>query len=302
MEQRALESLGNMAVTGALFNYQIRRCHMVKRLLLVGVILLLVSLLMVGCTVLPKEDYEALVAARDAVQAQVASLQSDLSEAQSQISSLESEVSSLQSIVSSLRNQISPLTSDLAAAERTITELRAAATEETVTPTPIAALSKDYSNYRFGFDYPDGFSVTEMGMFDSEANDNSGIVQVGIENDEFQMFQVMWFNITLSTWKIVGDLQAMLNATFEGMKVERAESFESVDIGELVETTKTGHEMVYQYYNVTYVGIKVYGIVAIFHCDESQRCYQIITANTTISAKEDVLEDFMNYLNSFVCH
>ncbi len=98
---------------------------------------------------------------------------------------------------------------------------------------------------------------------------------------------------------MMGDLQPMLNATFEGMK---GEGVESVDSGELVETTKAGHEMVYQYYNMTSVGIKVYGIVAIFHCAESQRCYQIVTANTTSSAKQDVLEDFMNYLNSFVCH
>jgi len=270
---------------------------MLKRWFLVGVMFLL-PLLVVGCGI-PTEDYDAAVAAKEAAETKVASLQSDLSGAQSQISSLESEASSLQSIVASLRNQVSSLTSDLAAAERTITELREAATEATVTPTPIAALSKDYSNYGFGFDYPDGFSVTEMGMLDSEANDNSGIVQVGIENDEIQMCQVMWFNVTLSTWKMMGDLQTMLNASFEGMKVE---GVESVDIGELVETTKAGHEMVYQYYNMTPVGIKAYGIVAIFHCDESQRCYQIMTINTTISAKEDVLKDFMNYLNSFVCH
>ncbi len=179
---RALEPLGNIAVAGALFCLDKRRCNMLKRWFLVGVMFLL-PLLVVGCGI-PTKDYDAAVAAKEAAETKVASLQSDLSEAQSQISSL-------QSIVASLRSQVSSVTSELATAERTIAELKTEAVEETATPTPIAALSKDYSNYGFGFDYPDGFSVTEMGMFDSEANDNSGVVQVGIENDEFQMFQVM---------------------------------------------------------------------------------------------------------------
>jgi len=277
---------------------------MARRWLLVS-IMLLIFVLVASCGI-PQEEYDAVVEERDAAQTQVESLQDDLSEAQSKtlslesdVSSLQSEVSSLQSVVSSLRSQVSSLTSDLATAERTIAELKAAAVEGTTRPTPIAALSKDYSKYGFGFDYTKGFSVTESGLFDSEANDNSGVVQVGIQDNGVQMFQVGWFNMTQSMWKASGGLHEALEETFEGMMIE---GVESIDRGDLVETTKAGHDMAYQDYTMTAEGFKFYGIVAVFHCDESQRCYQLITMNTTISAKEDVLEDFMNYLDSFVCH
>jgi len=249
---------------------------MVRRQFLV-VLMVVVSLLVVGCGI-PKEDYDAAVAAKQEAEAQVASLESE---------------------VSSLRDQVSSLTNEVATAERTIAELKAAGTEGTVTPTPIAALSKDYSKFGFGFDYPTGFSIIEMGMLDSEANDNSGLVQVAIQTDGIQMFQVAWFHVTLSTWRTMGDWQQMLTNTLEGMKVE---GIESVDKGEIVETTKAGHEMGYQCYEMTSMGVTAYGIAAVFHCDDNQRCYQLIIVDSTISAEEDVLEDFMSYLDSFVCH
>ncbi|MFC2022109.1 hypothetical protein ACFLTR_02695 [Chloroflexota bacterium] len=260
---------------------------MVKNWFLVGVILLVVSLLVVGCGI-PTEDYDAAVADKEAAKAKVASLQSDLSEAQSQISSLESEVSSLQSIVSSLRIQVSALTSELAIVEKTVTS------------TPIAALSKDYSKYAFGFDYPKGFSVTEMGMLASEANDNSGLVQVGIENGEIELFQVSWLQMTQSTWQFSGGLRKLLDDSFAG--IEAGAGGVPVDRGEQVETTKAGHQMIYQYCSFTFLDYKAYGIVAAFYCDVSQRVYQLVTLNSTISAKQDVFKDFQNYLDSFVGH
>lgn len=54
---------------------------MVKRWLLVGGILLLVSLLLTGCGV-PKEDYEAVVTERDSVQSELQSVSGELSAAQ----------------------------------------------------------------------------------------------------------------------------------------------------------------------------------------------------------------------------
>ena len=49
-------------------------------------------------------------------------------------------------------------------------------------------------------------------------------------------------------------------------------------------------------------GDKLYGIGGAFYCDKSQKVFQLLTMNSTISAKRDVLDGFQNYLDSFVCH
>ena len=60
----------------------------------IGILLtaVMVLLLLSGCGV-PQEEYDAVVAERDAAQTQVASLESDLAAAQSQIQSLQSDLS-----------------------------------------------------------------------------------------------------------------------------------------------------------------------------------------------------------------
>jgi len=62
-----------------------------KRKLLIGMVLLLVSsLTLVGCAAgVTQEEYDAVVAERDAAQAQAATLEAELAEAQAQIAELE---------------------------------------------------------------------------------------------------------------------------------------------------------------------------------------------------------------------
>lgn len=165
--------------------------------------------------------------------------------------------------------------------------------KEAETPTPTEF--KTYSKYGFSFEYPKKFPVTEIGLLENEANDNSGIVQVALENEELKLFQVSYIKTVM--W----DIEGSLAGGFQGM--EGAQGIASVETGELVETTKAGHRMLYQYYTVTSTeGDKIYGILASFYCDKSQKAFVPMTMNNTISAKQDVLEDFMNYLDSFVCH
>ena len=160
---------------------------------------------------------------------------------------------------------------------------------------------KTYSKYGFSFEYPKDFLVLEQGLLESQANDSSGMVQVGIQNDEVQMFQTGWIKMIKSTWEVDGNLKRTLGESFSRM--ETAEGVVSLNRGWLVGTNKAGHQMIYQYYNMTFTeGGKAYGIVAVFYCDESQVIYQLITINDTISAKQDILEDFQNYLGHFVCH
>jgi predicted nucleic acid-binding Zn-ribbon protein len=62
-----------------------------KRKLLIGMVLLLVSsLALVGCPAgVSQEEYDAVVAERDAAQAQVVTLEADVAEAQAQVAELE---------------------------------------------------------------------------------------------------------------------------------------------------------------------------------------------------------------------
>ena len=169
--------------------------------------------------------------------------------------------------------------------------------KEAETPTPTEF--KTYSKYGFSFEYHKKFTVTESGFMENEANDNSGMVQVAVENKELQFFQAAWFKIIPSGFEATGGLEESLEGGFEAF--ERGSGLQA-DIGELVETTKSGHQILYQYYSVSNEAFKTYGIQGVFYCDESQRFFQLMTMNSTISAKQDILEDFQRYLDSFVCH
>lgn len=173
-----------------------------------------------------------------------------------------------------------------------------------IEPTPTQF--KTYSKYDFSFEYPKTFSVSEMGMLENEANDTSGMVQVGVENEEVELFKVIWIKmmpnmIEIGPSGLEGNLKYMLEDTF--VALESTVVVASVETGELVEATKAGHLMFYQYYTATSTeGGEVYGIAGCFYCYKNQELFLLMTANNTISAKKDVLGDFQNYLGSFVCH
>ncbi len=163
-----------------------------------------------------------------------------------------------------------------------------------------------YSKYGFSFEYPKAFPVTEMGMLENEANDTSGLVQVGLENEEVELFQVAWIKMMPDMIEVgPGGLEGNLKDSLEGgfAALESGEGAPTVERGELVKATKAGHLMFYQYYTATSTeGDKVHGIANVFYCDKSQKLFALMTMNSAISAKQDVLEDFQNYLDSFVCH
>lgn len=79
---------------------------MVKRGFLVGAILLLVSLLLIGCGV-PKEDYEAVVAERDSTIAERDSALAELQSVKTQLNTAQAEVSDLNSKLEKRQQQLS---------------------------------------------------------------------------------------------------------------------------------------------------------------------------------------------------
>ena len=163
-----------------------------------------------------------------------------------------------------------------------------------------------YSKYGFSFEYPKAFSVTEMGAQESEANDSSGMVQAWVENEEIEIFLVNWIKmmpdvIEIGPGGLEGNLKNDLEYGFAA--IESTEGVASFEEGELVEATKAGHLMFYQYYTATSnEGDKMYGIASCFYCDESLKVFSLMTIIATTSVEEDILENFQNCFDSFVCH
>jgi hypothetical protein len=78
---------------------------MVKKLSLVCVILLSITLLVTGCGI-PQEDYDAVVAERDAAEAKVERMKTDLETAKSDLSIVEGELDTLKRQVTALHSEL----------------------------------------------------------------------------------------------------------------------------------------------------------------------------------------------------
>jgi len=115
-----------------------------RKKVFIGVALLLVATMLAACGGIPQEDYDAVVADKDAAEAKVTSLtsqltaakseatkaksdlaaaQSELTAAQSDLEAAQSELASAKSAASSAQSAASKAKSDLTAAEATIAEL-----------------------------------------------------------------------------------------------------------------------------------------------------------------------------------
>jgi len=239
-------------------------------------IILLLSLVLVGCGI-SQTDYDTAVAERDTAIAAKESTEAQVKALQSQISSLESE---------------------LATTKLMIDILKTTSEKETPKQPSPTTLSTDFSKYGFGFNYPKNLHITEMGMLDTEANYQSGIVQATSFSGT-ELFQVGWFSVTPSFYELMGDSQELLDAAFEGMSVP---GIGSIDKGSILETTIAGHTMVYQSFTLELLGERVSGVVSIFYCDVSERVYQLITINESTSTTQEAIEYFQSYLSSFVGH
>ena len=163
-----------------------------------------------------------------------------------------------------------------------------------------------FSKYGFSFEYPEDLLVWQGGLLEDNANENSGTVQVAPEEEGFPLFAVSW----VKTWQ--WGLEGGLEAGFAG--IGNWEGIEIVQRGELGETAISGHRMLYQeghrmfyqYYIATTKtqGEIVYGIVAAFYCDDTQRAFGLVTMQSTTTPlfSQEVLDNFKDYVDYFACH
>ena len=71
-----------------------------------------------------------------------------------------------------------------------------------------------------------------------------------------------------------------------------------VDEGQRVNSTKTGHVMMYQYFTATIKGKTLHGIFGVWYCDVNKRFYELMV----MYSEQDVLQIYDQYLGSFICH
>ena len=87
--------------------------------LLIVMVLVLPTLLLASCGI-PQEEYNAVVAERDAAYADLAKAQSDLAKAQSNLAKAQSELETAQSDLAAANSQVSSLQSEIGHAEEQI--------------------------------------------------------------------------------------------------------------------------------------------------------------------------------------
>jgi len=161
---------------------------------------------------------------------------------------------------------------------------------------------KTYSKYGFSFQYPSGMLVSEYGLLESTATDDSGVVFGEIRSEARGSTEVIFVSWLKSA--TAPDLKKSLEDAFD--ELVKTGAVASLEKGKLIETTKVGHRIIYQYYtSVSEMklaffppGQILYGICGVWYCDTNQRFYQL----NLISIDEDTLPIFQRYLDSFVCH
>ena len=163
---------------------------------------------------------------------------------------------------------------------------------------------KPFSTCGFSFEYPRAFSISQEGLLDEDANENTGFVQVAPAVGQLPLFAVTW----VRTWH--WGLEGALDAGFAG--IENWEGIESIAKGELVETTlathgmlyESRHRMLYRPYTATDENgvVKVRGVVAALYCDQTQRAFGLVTLNEAATSAQQALLTFQDYVDSFVCH
>jgi len=176
--------------------------------------------------------------------------------------------------------------------------------------TPVEAASavevRSFSDYDFSFQCPKDYLVWQDGLLDEDPGEDSGLIQVAPEHEDVPLLAVSW----VRTWQY--GLEGGLEAGFEG--IENWEDIVTVIKGELVDTTKTGHRMLYQeghpmlyqYYTATTKTQEVVmsGIVGVFYCPDTQRAFSLVSMQkaTAETTNELIFQEFESYVKSFVCH
>ena len=145
-----------------------------------------------------------------------------------------------------------------------------------------------YSKYDFSIEYPKNLQLIEQGYLDATTNDNSGIVTGG-QADPFEEFTVLWEKKSTPATR----------ENFENALDEVITSSNYKKTGTMIETTKSGHLMIYQQYIDPEESPPKSLILGVWYCDIDEKIYYLSYKQAT---QQNSLQIFERYLESFVCH
>jgi hypothetical protein len=195
----------------------------------------------------------------------------------------------------------SPQESTPAPEETTTPEETPQVPEEETTP-EVAPEMKTYSNFGFSFEYPADFTVSELALLEDVATDQSGIVIAEeLSTDYYEGYMVNWMEITKSDIEAAGK-EKLLLAAIDGGFASMTSSGADVARGELIEETKSGHDMYYQQFAAWVYGGEAHGTCGTWYCEQSERIYNLFHVSTILTTDEAALDIFRPFLASFKCH
>jgi len=159
-----------------------------------------------------------------------------------------------------------------------------------------------YSGFGFAFEYPQGYTIAVNGLFDPQANMESGIVEVRCDKEPKKSFQVIWQQRSKENYESTVQLEKDLAGLFDALTSTRRVDLET---GQQAETTLRGHPTIYQTYSAFPQEVQFeaqYGVQAVLYCQSSEKWFALKTFRDAPATDTALVEDFLSFADTFRCH
>jgi hypothetical protein len=164
--------------------------------------------------------------------------------------------------------------------------------QQSTAPSSSSSLGyNEFDEFGFSFKYPQGMTVSIYPVIDSSANEDSGMIMVGDEDDS-SGYVVFWSTVTYPR-----DLEQSLEDGWALVSEGLGED-DWISPGLLEEVSLNGHDALVQYFGGVFEGEKGWGVEVVWNCDEVNTVFAFIVASDDNNI-DDLLEPFISY---FECH
>ncbi len=162
--------------------------------------------------------------------------------------------------------------------------------------------SNKFSKYGFSFEYPEGFRTAVSPLLSPDPNDDSGIVEARFIDIQYKSFQVVWDQRPKEQYQSTDTLKNDLSELIDYLE---SQFLVDVEKSQIVETTLNGHPFFYLIYKMFPHEEEMepeYGVQAILYCYTSEKWFGLRTFCDTYATDTLLVEDFMSFANTFICH
>lgn len=164
-----------------------------------------------------------------------------------------------------------------------------------------------YSGYGFSIEYRKDMLVSTAGLGGGSVSNKSGSLEGRLESAGFEQFGVIWLTseaVPTPFRMHARDPEAVLEYLFASVELSGTQI---TGRGEIKTSTKDGHEIFFQYFNITEPRITIPGIIGAWYCDEDDRILMLYLIHVPDLNHPDVLSQdleqrWQHYLDSLVCH